>query len=51
VEPGPDGRSGVFQDRVELSLEDLARLRRGELYLDIHTTAFRGGEIRGQILV
>lgn len=51
VEPGPDGRSAVFRDRIELDLEDLARLRRGELYLDIHTTAFRGGEIRGQILV
>ncbi|WP_117238354.1 CHRD domain-containing protein [Thermus sediminis] len=51
VEPGPDGRSAAFRDRIELGLEDLARLRRGELYFDIHTTAFRGGEVRGQILI
>ena len=38
-------------DRVELGLEDLLRLRRGELYFDIHTSAFRAGEIRGQILL
>ncbi len=51
VQPAPDGRSGTFVDRVELGLEDLLRLRRGELYFDIHTSAFRGGEVRGQILL
>lgn len=51
VEPSPDGRGGVLRDEVELSLEDLARLRRGELYFDIHTRAYRAGEIRGQILL
>ncbi len=49
VSPAPDARAGVFEDEIELSLEDLARLRRGELYLDIHTAAFRAGELRGQI--
>lgn len=51
VDPAPDGRSGVFVDRLELSLEDRSRLFRGELYLDIHTTAFRAGELRGQVLL
>lgn len=51
VSPSSDGRSGTFSDRVELSLEDRSRLFRGELYFDIHTTAFRAGEIRGQIQV
>ena len=47
----PDGRSATFVDRLELFPEDQARLRQGELYFDIHTTAFRAGEIRGQILL
>ncbi|AFV77361.1 CHRD domain-containing protein (plasmid) [Thermus oshimai JL-2] len=49
VEPSSDGRAGVVRDEVELSLEDLLRLRRGELYLDVHTRAHRAGEVRGQI--
>ncbi len=48
--PSSDGRSATFMDQIELSLEDLARLRQGELYFDIHTAALRAGEIRGQIL-
>ncbi|WP_027881496.1 CHRD domain-containing protein [Meiothermus rufus] len=50
VMAAPDGRSATFVDRLELSVEDLTRLRQGELYFDIHTTAFRAGEIRGQIV-
>ncbi|MCX7782405.1 MAG: CHRD domain-containing protein [Meiothermus sp.] len=46
-----DGRSAIFVDRLELSAEDQARLRQGELYFDIHTALFRAGEIRGQILL
>lgn len=46
-----DGRSGTFMDRIELSLDDLNRLYRGELYFDIHTAAFRTGELRGQIQI
>ncbi|MDX2008060.1 MAG: CHRD domain-containing protein [Meiothermus sp.] len=49
--PGADGRSATFADRLELSAEDQDRLRRGELYFDIHTAAFRAGEIRGQIMI
>lgn len=51
VSPSPDGRGGTFVDRIELGLEDRSRLFRGELYLDIHTAAFRAGELRGQIQV
>ncbi|WP_243031795.1 CHRD domain-containing protein [Thermus altitudinis] len=51
VSPGPEGRSATFADRVELGLEDRTRLLRGELYLDIHTAAFRAGEVRGQIQI
>ncbi|RIH83634.1 CHRD domain protein [Meiothermus luteus] len=51
VTSAPDGRSATFADRLELSLDDLNRLYRGELYFDIHTAAFRAGELRGQILV
>ncbi|WP_240307586.1 CHRD domain-containing protein [Thermus caldifontis] len=51
VNPAPDGRSATFLDRIELGLEDRSRLFRGELYLDIHTAAFRAGELRGQIQV
>lgn len=51
VRPAPDGRSAVFEDQIQLSLEDRNRLFRGELYLDIHTAAFRAGELRGQIQV
>ncbi len=50
VMAAPDGKSATFMDRLELSIEDLTRLRQGELYFDIHTTAFRAGEIRGQIV-
>jgi len=50
VMAAPDGRSATFMDRLELSIEDLTRLRQGELYFDIHTAAFRAGEIRGQIV-
>jgi vacuolar-type H+-ATPase subunit B/Vma2 len=38
-------------DRLELSLDDLNRLYPGELYFDIHTAAFRAGELRGQIQI
>lgn len=38
-------------DQIGLSLEDLARLHQGKLYFDIHTAAFRAGEIHGQILL
>ncbi|WP_347708816.1 CHRD domain-containing protein [Meiothermus sp. CFH 77666] len=51
VTSAPDGKSGTFSDRLELSLDDLNRLYRGELYFDIHTAAFRAGELRGQILI
>lgn len=51
VMPAPDGRSATFMDRLELSLDDLNRLYRGELYFDIHTAAFRAGELRGQIQI
>jgi hypothetical protein len=37
--------SGVF----ELSAEDLADLHAGILYVNVHSTAFPGGEVRGQI--
>ncbi|MDT7920594.1 MAG: CHRD domain-containing protein [Meiothermus sp.] len=51
VMSAPDGRSATFMDRLELSLDDLNRLYRGELYFDIHTAAFRAGELRGQIQI
>lgn len=51
VTSAADGRSATFADRIELSLDDLNRLYRGELYFDIHTAAFRAGELRGQIQI
>lgn len=51
VTSAPDGKNATFVDRLELSLDDLSRLYRGELYFDIHTAAFRAGELRGQIQV
>lgn len=51
VTAAPDGKSATFMDRIELSLDDLNRLYRGELYFDIHTAAFRAGELRGQIQI
>lgn len=49
VSSAPDGKSATFMDRIDLNLDDLNRLYRGELYFDIHTAAFRAGELRGQI--
>lgn len=51
VTSAADSRSATFADRIELSLDDLNRLYRGELYFDIHTAAFRAGELRGQIQI
>ncbi len=40
-------RQGAFQGEFDLSSEQLQSLLNGQLYIDIHTTTFRGGELRG----
>lgn len=50
---GPGGAFGPgspLRGTVLLSLQNAALLRAGGLYLNVHTTAHAGGEIRGQIL-
>jgi len=46
-------RSGIFQaanNTFPLTAEQMAILRAGELYLNLHTEEFQTGEIRGQVL-
>lgn len=48
----PDGSSGVFEagnNTFELDSETLQAIINREAYVNIHTTGFPGGEIRGQI--
>ena len=50
VNGGSFGQSGIFSGTVELTAEQLAALVDGLTYINIHTEANGGGEIRGQIL-
>lgn len=43
------GRSGVFWGTLRLSDEQVAKLREGRIYLDVHTTRHEDGEIRDQL--
>ena len=44
-------RSGTFHASQRLSASQLSVILDSRSYLNIHTTAFLGGEIRGQIVV
>lgn len=50
AELSPDGPGGIFQGRFRLGVSEVQMLRDGELYLNIHTSAYPDGEIRGQLL-
>jgi hypothetical protein len=47
---GAFGVDGVFSGAVTLLPEQKAALLRGELYLNLHTAAHPGGELRGQVV-
>jgi hypothetical protein len=47
---GPLGTRGAFAGTVTLTAEQLACLIDGLTYVNVHTPAHNGGEIRGQIL-
>lgn len=49
VTTSEDGMSGLFTGTYELTEEEVAALGAGNLYIDIHTTMNRGGELRGVI--
>jgi len=42
-----DRRSGSYSGEYDLTAEQLQALRSGQLYLDLHTTTNRAGELRG----
>jgi len=44
-----DGLSGLFTGTYQLSDEEVMALGEGNLYIDIHTTMNRGGELRGVV--
>src|SRR5262249_13800649 len=47
----PAGASGSANGTVTLPPDQIDALYAGQLYLNFHTAAFPGGEVRGQILV
>lgn len=49
VTTSEDGLSGLFTGTYELSDEEVEALGEGNLYIDIHTTENRGGELRGVV--
>lgn len=49
VTTSEDGLSGLFTGTYELTEEEVEALGEGNLYIDIHTTMNRGGELRGVI--
>jgi hypothetical protein len=44
-----DGRSGIFSGRFTLTDDQVAMLRSGRIYIDIHTRDHVGGEVRDQM--
>jgi hypothetical protein len=47
VDLNPDGRSGMVRGDYTLTDEQLQALNSGRLYVDLHTTGMRAGELRG----
>lgn len=47
---GPFGSSGILTGSVTLSADQTAALKAGKTYVNFHTAANGGGEIRGQIV-
>lgn len=45
-----DSLSGSFEDTFELTDEQIETLQGREMYINLHTEQYRGGEIRGQII-
>jgi len=44
------GTSGHFNGLFAIDLTEIAELEAGDMYMNIHTANFPGGEIRGQLL-
>ena len=49
VSADASGLNGSFSGEIMLMEEERQALESGNLYLDIHTTAFRAGELRGTL--
>lgn len=49
VDAGADDRSGTFSFEQELTDDEVNVLESNDLYLNIHTNAYPGGEVRGQL--
>jgi hypothetical protein len=49
VTPGQDGRSGTFEGEQLLDQNQLRAFQAGRYYVNVHTQAYPGGEIRGQL--
>ena len=49
VELDEDRRSGSFTGEQTLTTDEIATLEAGGYYINIHTEAYNGGELRGQI--
>lgn len=45
-----DQRNGTFSGTRKLSSDELTAFKNGLLYVNVHTTANQGGEIRGQFV-
>lgn len=48
-ELGEDKTSGTWDDTYQLDEEHLSALQSDSLYINVHSSEFTGGEIRGQI--
>lgn len=46
----PDGRGGMAMGEYTLTPEQMQALNSGMLYLDVHTTSNRAGELRGVLM-
>jgi hypothetical protein len=46
---GAKDNQSPFKGSVQLTVDQLKHLTAGKLYLQIHTDAHRGGEVRGQL--
>jgi len=48
--PAPGVKSGAFEGSATLTDDQATALVAGQTYFNVHTEAFKGGEVRGQVL-